>query len=147
MSVKLDSKAPDGFICKSFSGDDDMTCKDYVREKLGLPPFFEPKKKPNGQGGDRWQTLREHVYRDQSGEPYGLVRKLRRPDGGEQYAQSHWNAGQWATGKPDSKIPYRLPQLLAAPLTATVYITEGEKDADNVSKLFCCNEHNGRRSG
>jgi DNA primase len=39
-------------------------------------------------------------------------------------------------GKPKGpKIPYRLPQLLAAPLTATIYFVEGEKDADALAKL------------
>ena len=31
--------APGGFLCKSFAGDDDLQCKDYVREKLGLNPW------------------------------------------------------------------------------------------------------------
>jgi hypothetical protein len=42
----------------------------------------------------------------------------------------------WVTGKPEGpKIPYRLPELVAAPLTAKVHITEGEKDADALAKL------------
>ena len=39
-------------------------------------------------------------------------------------------------GKPKGpKVPYRLPQLIAAPLTATIYFVEGEKDADSLAKL------------
>ena len=38
--------------------------------------------------------------------------------------------GQGQAGGP--KIPYRLPELLAAP-TAVVYFCEGEKDADNLA--------------
>jgi hypothetical protein len=45
LSVKLDSSAPDGFIVNSFANDDPIVCKDYVREKFGLPAF-----KPNGRG-------------------------------------------------------------------------------------------------
>ena len=45
LSVKLDSNAPDGFIVNSFANDDPIVCKDYVREKIGLPAF-----KPNGRG-------------------------------------------------------------------------------------------------
>ena len=42
----------------------------------------------------------------------------------------------WVTGKPEGpKIPYRLPELLAAPLTTKVHITEGEKDADALARL------------
>ncbi|MCG2632203.1 hypothetical protein L6654_36915 [Bradyrhizobium sp. WYCCWR 13023] len=33
------------------------------------------------------------------------------------------------------KIPYRLPQLIAAPTSASVYVCEGEKDADNLTKI------------
>jgi hypothetical protein len=36
LSVKPDPGAPDGFIVHSFAGDDAITCKDYVREKMGL---------------------------------------------------------------------------------------------------------------
>ena len=53
------------------------------------------------------------------------------PHGNRQYPQSHWNGSGWVRGAPKgSKIPYRLPQLIGAPLDATIYISEGEKDAD-----------------
>ena len=40
------------------------------------------------------------------------------------------------TGKPKGpKLPYRLPELLAAPAVTPIHITEGEKDADNLAKL------------
>jgi hypothetical protein len=35
----LDPEAPDGFRVHSFAGDDPMLCRDYVREKLGLPTW------------------------------------------------------------------------------------------------------------
>ena len=62
LSVLLEATAPDGFVVHSFAGDDVMMCRDYVREKLGLPPF-EAKRK-NGKSGDPWRTLAEYVYRD-----------------------------------------------------------------------------------
>lgn len=37
LSVKFDAKAPDGFVVHSFAGDDELTCRDHVRERLGLP--------------------------------------------------------------------------------------------------------------
>ena len=37
LSIKLDESTPDGFLVHSFAGD--PRCKDYVREKLGLPPW------------------------------------------------------------------------------------------------------------
>ena len=45
--VTLDADAPDGFVCTSFASDDWMTCKDYVRQCLGLPQW-QP-----GDGRDR----------------------------------------------------------------------------------------------
>lgn len=39
MWVSLAPEAPDGFIVGSFSADDWQTCKDYVRERLGLAAF------------------------------------------------------------------------------------------------------------
>jgi putative DNA primase/helicase len=39
LSVRLDASAPDGFVVNSFAGDDPIICKDYVRQRLGLPPF------------------------------------------------------------------------------------------------------------
>ena len=39
-------------------------------------------------------------------------------------------------GKPSApKIPYRLPQLIAAPTAGIVYLCEGEKDADGLAKI------------
>jgi hypothetical protein len=46
LSVTLDDKAPDGFLCHSFAGDDDIACKDYVRARLSLPKW-----EPNGGTG------------------------------------------------------------------------------------------------
>jgi hypothetical protein len=43
LSVRLDASAPDGFVVHSFATDDPIACRDYVREKAGLPAF-----RPNG---------------------------------------------------------------------------------------------------
>ena len=44
LHVKLDTNAPDGFIVNTFAPTNDaIACKDYVRQRLGLPAF-----KPNG---------------------------------------------------------------------------------------------------
>jgi Toprim domain len=39
LSIKLDSRAPDGFVVFSHSGDDPIVCRDYVRDRLGLGPW------------------------------------------------------------------------------------------------------------
>jgi putative DNA primase/helicase len=39
LSIKLNSRAPDGFVVFSHAGDDPIACRDYVRERLGLGPW------------------------------------------------------------------------------------------------------------
>jgi hypothetical protein len=39
LSIKFDATAPDGFTVWSFTRDDPLACKDYVRDVLGLPEF------------------------------------------------------------------------------------------------------------
>ena len=137
LSVKLDKDASDGFVCHSFAGDDPITCRDHVREKLGLPPF-KAKKKKNGKAGAgaAWTTLAEHIYRDEHGVPYLLVRNCRDSNGRKQYPQYHRDGQRWAKGKPEGpKIPYRLPELVGAPVTTVVYFCEGEKDAESLAKI------------
>jgi RecA-family ATPase len=47
------------------------------------------------------------------------------------FPQYHQESGRWVKGKPTGpRIPYRLPELLAAPPDAVIDIMEGEKDAD-----------------
>ncbi len=54
----------------------------------------------------------------------------------KQFPQFHWDGSAWIKGKPNGpKIPYRLPELLAASVGTTIYFCEGEKDADYVAKL------------
>lgn len=47
LSIKIEPNAPDGFIVFSHAGDDPIACKDYVRQRLGLP-MWQP-----GDGRDR----------------------------------------------------------------------------------------------
>jgi 5S rRNA maturation endonuclease (ribonuclease M5) len=131
LSVLIDANAPDGFVVNSFAGDDAIACRDYVRHRLGLPPFEAKKKQPNGKGSGAWSPpLAEYVYREANGEPYLLVKKYLDASGKKQFLQFHWDGTQWLKGKPAGpKIPYNLPQMLAAP-TAVIYVCEGEKDCD-----------------
>jgi Protein of unknown function (DUF3631) len=141
LSVKLDSTASDGFVVHSFAGDDPIACRDHVREKFGLPTWKPTKKDGKGNGKSRgsgagkpWSpTIAKHIYRTTDGAPYLCVHRLADKSAFPQY---HWDGEKWVSGKPQGpKIPYRLPELLAAPLAAPVYICEGEKDVDNLSKI------------
>lgn len=46
LSVRLEPNAPDGFLVHSFAGDDPITCKDHVRQSLGLPAFNTARHRP-----------------------------------------------------------------------------------------------------
>jgi hypothetical protein len=142
LSVKLSTDAPDGFIVHSFAGDDPIICRDYVREKCGWPAF-----KPNGNGRQRPSSAEiekllasaieyqqpkvaaKYRYVSQDGkttlyevvkyDPKGFAQ--RRPDG----------KGGWIWNLDGQKrVIYRWPYIAENP--GTVFITEGEKDADRV---------------
>jgi hypothetical protein len=107
-----------------------MACRQYVREKLGLPEWKpeEPRLKTVSE------IVAEYDYRDETGDLlFQVVRfepkdfRQRRPLG----------VGKWAweiRGVP--RVPYRLPGLIAAVKEGrTICITEGEKAADALTKL------------
>jgi len=100
----------------------------------------EPPRAWSGNGyshyssGEReWGTnLDEYIYRDASGQPYLRVVRT----SAKQFPQYHWENDGWVKGKSTGpKIPYRLPELLAAPAAEPVIVCEGEKDSDNVAEL------------
>ena len=150
LSIKLDSNAPDGFIVNSFANDDPIVCKDYVREKVGLPAF-----KPNGRGHPhvsnetveravmaaagmqsrndkaKGRIVATYGYTDADSKLlYQVVRlepkafSQRRPDGN----------GRWIPKLEERRVLYRWPELLKYP-DGTIFICEGEKDADRVAAL------------
>src|ERR1700757_1498125 len=129
LSIKLAPDSEDGFVCHSFAGDDGIECKDYVREKLGLPAF-----KPNGGGASHSRYVATYDYVDADGALLYQVCRLepksfrqRRPDG----------KGGWIWEVGHRRGPYRLSDLLAYP-DGTVFLCEGEEDADRVASLGHC---------
>jgi 5S rRNA maturation endonuclease (ribonuclease M5) len=150
LSVKLDAGAPDGFVVHSFAGDDPIQSKDYVRGKVGLPAF-----KPNGRrrasddaiaqalmaaaagqqsSAPKGRIVETYSYTDATGTLLYQVCRLdpkdfrqRRPDG----------KGGWIPNAGERRVPYRLPDLLKFP-DATIFVCEGEKDADRVAALGHC---------
>jgi 5S rRNA maturation endonuclease (ribonuclease M5) len=74
----------------------------------------------------------EFIYRQADGTPYLKVCKT----ADKEFPQFHLEGTKWVKGKPKGpKIPYRLPELVAAPVDSVVYVPEGEKDTDNLGKL------------
>jgi putative DNA primase/helicase len=51
LSIKFDPSAPDGFLVHSHCGDDWQVCRDYVRQRLGLPAW-EP-----GDDREQYRTI------------------------------------------------------------------------------------------
>ena len=150
--VTFDPNAPDGFVTHSFAGDDDIICKDYVREKAGLPAF-----RPNGRrhpnesdntaavmpavrgeaadsGAAKGRLVETYEYKDSTGALLYQVLRFEPKD----FRQRRPNAnGGWIWNAGERRVLYRLLELLQYP-HATVFVTEGEKDADRVASLGHC---------
>jgi hypothetical protein len=125
-SLKVSLGGPDGLLVHSFSTDDPINCKDYVRERCGIPAWHK------GNGKQWSDVVAEYVYRDAEGRLY--LRVQRTAD--KKFWQHHWTGSEWHKGAPRGpRIPYRLPELIAADPAEPVYIVEGEKDADRLASL------------
>ena len=161
LAVKLDPNARDGFVVFSHANDDPIVCKDYVRERLGLAPFTPSK--PNGSKGKRsasnapapksLDALRRaaNARRDLAlakgaadGKPGGKAVVATYPyhdaAGMVAYVKLKYEPKDFRFRMADgtwgekSRYLYCLPQLIAAP-DAVIFVTEGEKDADNLAAL------------
>jgi DNA polymerase bacteriophage-type len=77
--------------------------------------------------------LGPYVYQDACGAPHQRVTRM--SHGPSRFTQQHWDGKAWVPGMPTHKLPYRLPELLAADPAEWVCITEGEKDVVNVANL------------
>jgi RecA-family ATPase len=150
LSVKLDASAPDGFVTHSFAKDDPIVCRDHVRIKWGLPAF-----KPHGRlhslTSEEIQKRVRAAVMAQVQKPKGfhsatydyvdadgqLLYQVLRYDNPKTFRQRrpHGNGWIWELG--ERRVLYRLPELVKYP-HATVFVPEGEKDADRVAGLDYC---------
>jgi RecA-family ATPase len=149
LAVRIDAGAPDGFVVHSHAGDDPLGCKDYVRDKLGLPAFQpQAKTKGSGIGAHRFsidalvraaQSAASHKpngaptatyhYYDRDGTT--LLYDVLRYDNPKRFA--HRLPDGTFKGS-DKRVLYRWHELLEFP-EATVFITEGEKDSESIAAL------------
>jgi hypothetical protein len=92
--------------------------------------------KTNGKGGGAGKSsvvAKKYTYETADGTPYLQVHRLADKAAFPQY---HWDGENWISGKPSGpKIPYMLPQLIAATPTTPIYVVEGEKDVDNLTAI------------
>jgi hypothetical protein len=125
LSLTLSGTADDGFLVFSHAGDHGIECKDYVRDKLGLPRW-----KPTIVRSIESNV--KYIYRDEHSAP--LIKILRRyKNGKKDFPQFRWENEKWVAGTRGVKrVPYHLPQLIAES-TRTIYFVEGEKDADRLT--------------
>jgi 5S rRNA maturation endonuclease (ribonuclease M5) len=144
LRVFVDSNAPDGFYVHSFANDDAMRCRDYVRQKMGMPAW-QPNRH-NGHGEHKTNGARPvraephgkitatYDYLDESGALlFQVVRfepktfRQRQPDG----------RGGWIWNVQHVRhILYRLPELIEViSQERPICIVEGEKDCDNLMSL------------
>ena len=113
--------APDGFLVHSFAGDDPIRCKNYVREKLGLPAWSAGT--ANGKG-----IIWTYDYTNEAGELlFQVVRFFPRA-----FASVNLMA-RWVglVSEGSGRVLYRLPEVMeAVSLERTIFIAEGEKAVD-----------------
>ena len=115
--------------CQAGCSPNEIVAALSARLPLGLAPSDLFPADPGKQSGRR--ELRHHDYRDAGGRP--LFRKIKYADGNwsQRRLNSDGTPGEWSV-KGVERVLYRLPELLAADPTATVVLTEGEKDAEAV---------------
>lgn len=145
LSIMIDDDAPGGFVVHGFAGEEAIALKDYVREKIGLAqwqPSGPPKEPPRSLEPVR--AVKTYVYEAADGSPF--LRVVRMSD--KSFRQARWGGTSWLPGKPDApKIPYRLPQLLAADADEPVFIVEGEKDVDRLAEAGLVSTTNSEGAG
>lgn len=126
LSVIFGPEYPEGFGVHSFAGDDFRECRDFVRDKLGLPAW-----KPNGVKSQAQPVFvaREYVYEDANGEPYHMVQAM--SDGS--YRQHKFDIDGFVPGTPDLIVPYALPDVLT---DETIWLVRGEHHAELIRDGF-----------
>jgi AAA domain len=131
-----EDRAPSLSIGQGDKGAAVLNCKagcsfDEVLEALGMSAadLFD---EPRGSDPGRPQVVAEYRYTDQAGSLLYTVRRYEPGFNGERKTfRPFLPSGRAGLGK--ARVLYRLPQLIEAVLAGrTVYITEGEKDADAI---------------
>lgn len=119
----------------------------HYAERAGVP--FHPGRT---RSGGRVEEA-HYDYRDESGSVRYRVFRYRLPNGKKTFTQHPSDGkGGWRHGPGCmdgvEPLPYRLPELLAADPEETVFVVEGEKDADRLAALglVATTNHQGAQS-
>ena len=165
LAFKKDSSAPDGYLVHLFNGGDPIAARDYVREKLSLPPFTSKRrgksKATNGDAshGKPIMPSKEEIERAtaaataamDSGATPTARRKVTATYGYHDEARALLYVverlepksfrqrsadGTWNLAGV-KRVPFRLPEILADD-AAVIFFTEGERDALRLVDLGLC---------
>ena len=122
------SDAPDGVLINSSNGGDPLAIKDELRAKGALP------ERSTG-AGHYSRDVGAWEYQDATGVTVYRKVRMAQADGGKSYRFEHPDGrGGWLPKRGEARpVPYRLPDLIAAPKHAPIYMAEGEKQADKLA--------------
>ena len=118
--------APDGVLINSRNGGDPLAIKDELRAKGVLP---------ERERSERARDVAAWEYQDADGVTVYRKVRMARADGSKSYRFEHPDGrGGWIAKRGNApQVPYRLPDLIAAPRGAIIYMAEGEKQADKLA--------------
>lgn len=85
---------------------------------------------PHGEDAGASPIIGEYIYTTADGKMHAKVLRT----AAHTFPTFHWKDGAWVSGWPETAIPYKLPELLAAPADAIVLNCEGEKDCETARR-------------
>jgi hypothetical protein len=122
LCIRMSPNAPDGFLVHSFAGDDAIICRDYVRQRLGLPEF-----KANSNGAKHTISFE---YRDpRSGDIRYRKKRIELAGGTKTFVIEPKGRGGSAP------LLYGAERLADIAEGQPVFIVEGEKKVDRLREL------------
>ena len=137
-SLSIKDTADGCIIVKCFAGCDWLDVKKEL-ESRGLLDFsrYKSKHRPENKGeasSKHGEIIRQHIYRDQDGQY--VFEKIKYSDGAT-FSRVKLPDGKYKWNIKDIEKPlYNLPNIIRAVANKeTIYITEGEKDADSLVGL------------
>lgn len=117
LTVFFGDQCPEGFAVYSHAADDFRECRDYVRDKLGLPAW-----KPGDKSEQPVFVADEFIYEDARGNPYHRVTLM--SDG--TYRHDWFEIDGWSRGAPGIVIPFALTDTQS---DETIWLVRGEENA------------------
>lgn len=117
LTVFFGDQCPEGFAVYSHAADDFRECRDYVRDKLGLPAW-----KPGDKSEQPVFVADEFIYEDARGNPYHRVTLM--SDG--TYRHDWFEIDGWSRGAPGIVVPFALTDTQS---DETIWLVRGEENA------------------